>query len=147
MIISDEPYSGCSVCTEIWYSRLLSVLNCIEIQYSRCFVLPCSAVARALLCVSCLCWSSRHTCHLPVFSLEIHFRKVSNAEASQLKERVNWKASRATSGAACFSDVRISGVADQVGNLELSWCRPGGTWQLVLSRAAKVFGGREVNCR
>ena len=74
-----------------------------------------------------------------MFSLEIHCRKVSNAEASQLKERVNWKASRATSGAAYFCEVRIfepgylvlltrlatwnSRVADQVGNLELSWCR------------------------
>ena len=81
-------------------------------------VFPCSAVARALLCVSCLCWCSRHTCFLPVFSLVIHCRKVSNAETSQLKERVNWKASRATSGAAYFCEVRISGVADQVGNLE-----------------------------
>ena len=64
---------------------------------------------------------------------------MSNAEASQLKERVNWKASRATSGAGHFCEVRISGIVDQVGNrlsgvvdevgnLELSWCRPGGTW-------------------
>ena len=64
---------------------------------------------------------------LPMFSLEIHCREVSNVEASQLKERVNWKASRATSGAAYFCEVRISGSVDQVGNLELSWCRPGGT--------------------
>ena len=79
-----------------------------------------------------------------MFSLEIHCLKVSNAEASQLKERVNWKASRATSGAAYFREVRILVLrtksepgclvfADQVGNLELSRCRPGGTWQLVLS--------------
>ena len=99
----------------------------------------CSAVARALLCVSCLCWCSRHTRCFPKFSLEIHCRKMSNAEASQLKERVNWKASRATGGAAYFCEVRISGVvarlsgvvdqvgtwlscvANQVGNLELSW--------------------------
>ena len=107
-------------------------------------VFPCSAVARALLCFSCLCRCSRHTCYLPKFSLEIHCRKVSNAEASQLKERVTWKAFRAASGAAYVCEVRISGVADQVGtwlsgvadqvgNLELSWCRPGGTLQLVLS--------------
>ena len=59
-------------------------------------------------------------------------------------ERVNWKASRARSGAPYICEVRISGVvdqvgtwlsgvADQVGNLELSWCGQGGTWQLVLS--------------
>ena len=61
-----------------------------------------------------------------------------------MKERVNWKAFRATSSAAYFCEVRVSGVvdlvgtwlsdvADQVGNLERSWCRPDGTWQLVLS--------------
>ena len=31
------------------------------------------------------------------------------------KERVNWKASRATSGAAHFCEVRISGGVEQVG--------------------------------
>ena len=97
-------------------------------------VFLCSADARALFSVCCF----------QMFSPEIHCREVSNAEAIQLKERVNWMASRATSGAAYFCEVRISGVvshvgtwlpgvANQVGNLELSWCRPGGTWQLVLS--------------
>ena len=53
-----------------------------------------------------------------MFSLEIHCRKVFNAEASQLKERFNWKASRITSGTAYFWEGRIS----------LCWCRPG--WEL-----------------
>ena len=51
--------------------------------------------------------------------LEVHCRKVSNAERGTWKERVNWKASIATSGAACFCEVRISGVlqvvVDEVG--------------------------------
>ena len=32
-----------------------------------------------------------------------------------MQKRVNWKASRATSGAACFCEVRVSGIVDQVG--------------------------------
>ena len=119
------------------YSRLLSNLLCITIL--NLLVVSsrvCSAVARVLLCLSCLCWCSRQTHCFQKFSLEIHCRKVSNAEASQLKERVNWKAFRVTSGAAYFCEVRISGivdqvgtllsgVVDQVGNLELSCCGPG----------------------
>ena len=94
-----------------------------------------------------------------MFSLELHWRKLFNAEASQLKERVNWKASRATSGAAYFCDVRISGVvdqvgtllsgaADQVGNLELSWCRPGGTFATRSQLSCEVFFvDVKLNCR
>ena len=121
----------------------------------------CSAVARVLLCVSCLCWCSRQTRCFPKFSLEIHCRKVSNAEVGQLKERVDWKASRATSGAAYFCEVCISGIVDQVGNwpsgvvdqvgnlelsccgpgweLELSWCRPGGTWYFCFQLSSESF--------
>ena len=50
-----------------------------------------------------------------VLPLEIHGRQVSNAERVDRKERVNWKASRATSGAACFCEVRILVVVDEVG--------------------------------
>ena len=110
-------------CIEIQYSRLLSILKCIAILYFIDVVFPCNTFARAFLCVSCLCWCSRKTCYLSVFSREIFCRKASNAEASQLKDRVNWKASRATSGAAYICELTISGVANQVGNLKLSWCR------------------------
>ena len=58
---------------------------------------------------------------------------MSNSEASQLKEQVNWKASPATSGAVNFCEVRISGVEDQVG-----------TW---LSGVADKVGNLEqLNC-
>ena len=60
------------------------------------------------------------------FLLEIHCRKVCNAERVKWKERVNWKASRAASGGACFCGVCISGdvhqvVVDQVGSWQLAF--------------------------
>ena len=120
---------------EKYRDTVFTIIVCLDLYHDTVFiggVVPCcSAVARALLCVSSLCWCSRPTRCFPKFSLEIHRRKGSNGQASQLKERVNWKASRATSGAAYFCGVRISGVedhvgtwlscvADQVGNLEPS---------------------------
>ena len=90
-------------------------------------VFPCSAVARALLFVSPVCVGAPDTrvtsrCSLPRFVVV----------KRPMQKRVNWKGSRATSGAAYSCEVRISGVVDQVGtwrsgvaevgNLELSWC-------------------------
>ena len=176
MMIFDESCSVCIVsissCIEIQYSRLLShpelcrdtvftMMVHPDMYHGAVFIgvaFPCSAVACALLCVSCLCWCSRHMFYLPVFSLEIHCRKVSNAEARQLKERVNGKAFRATSSAAYFCEVRVSGVvdlvgtwlsdvADQVGNLERSWCRPDGTLATRFQLSCEGFCRREVNCR
>ena len=121
---------------------ILSYLICVTILYllvvsSR----VCSAVARVLLCVSCLCWCSRQTRCFPKFSLEIHCRKVSNAEASQLEciPCHEWSSVLLRSaclwycGPGCLVLLtRLatwnSRVADQVGNLERSRCRPGGTW-------------------
>ena len=100
---------------ELYRDTVFTIIVYLILYHDAVFigvVFPCSAVARALLCVSCLCWCSKQTCYLPVYSLEIHCRKVSNVEASQWEERVNWKASRATSGAAYFCEVRISGVVD-----------------------------------
>ena len=88
-----------------------------------------------LLCVCCLCWCSRQTRCFSKFSLEIHCRKMSNAEASQLKERVNWKTSRVTSGAAYFCEVRISGIVDQIGSDYLVlWTRSESGYLVLLIR-------------
>ena len=104
---------------EMYQDTVFTIIFYPDMYHDTVFmdgVFPCcSAVACTLLCVSCLCWCSGQTRCFPKFSLEIHCRKVSNAEASQLKEQVNWKASRATSGAAYVCEVRISGVVDQVG--------------------------------
>ena len=85
-----------------------------------------SAVARASLCLVFLTRVS-----LPMFHLKVRCRKCP------MQKRVNWKASRVTSGTAYSCDVRssvgvdqvgnlaLSRVAEQVGNLEFSCCRPG----------------------
>ena len=66
---------------------------------------------------------------------EIHCRKVFNAERVNWEKRVSWKASRATSGAACFCEVRIS-----------CGCRPGGNLAICfqMNFSLWIFSRREV---
>ena len=54
-----------------------------------CLLCVCTRASLCLLSVLVL----QTNMLFPEVSLEIHCREVSNAEASQLKERVNWKAS------------------------------------------------------
>ena len=72
-----------------------------------------------------------------VLHLEIQCRKVSNAE------RVNWKAFRATIGAAYHVEVRISGGVHQVVVGQV------GTWQLAIRciLVCGVFRDVSVSCR
>ena len=77
-----------TVSSELYRDTVFTIIVHPEMHHDTVYigvVFPCSAVARALLCVSCLCWCSRHTCYLPVFSLEIRCRKAPNADASQLE--------------------------------------------------------------
>ena len=103
-------------------------------------------------------WCSRQTHCFPKFSLEIYCRIVSNAEACRVKERVNWKASRATSGAAYFCEVRISGCGPgrnlAILRVDQGW-KPGTLvvptkWDLANCSQLSCEGffcRREVNCR
>ena len=100
-------------------------------------ILLCPAVARVseqmtvidyvTLCVPCLCWcpdkATRPVRERCFFLSRFKCRKVSNAERVNLKDQVNWEASRATSGAAYFCEVRISGGVHQVVVGQV------GTWQ------------------
>ena len=79
-----------------------------------------SVVARAFLLVV---WSFEHTCLSRRLYLKIHCRKCP------MQKRVNWKASRVTSGTANSGEVRSSVGVDQVGNLALSCVMDQiGTW-------------------
>ena len=81
-----------------------------------CLPLFCGCTRGSLCLLSVLViWTTQSDPSIrDVFPLEIHCRKVSNAQRVTWKERVNWKASRATCGAACLCEVGISGGVHQV---------------------------------
>ena len=119
------------------HSRVIFVLTCITIL-GRLWCLPVLYFRGCTRVSPCSFWSFEHT-SLSLFYLKIHCRRCPS------QKRVNWRASRVTSGAAYSCEVCCCRPGWEPGSLSCG--PPGGTWRLSSVELSRVFGRRQVNCR